>query len=36
LPCNFKYLWSKAEDLNLNPMIKFPLSYHEMVYTFLN
>jgi hypothetical protein len=26
----------KVKDLNLNPTTKFPLSYFEMVYTFLN
>jgi hypothetical protein len=35
-PWILKYPWFKGEDLNLNPMTKFPPSYFEMVYTFLN
>ena len=35
-PWILKYHWFKAEDLNLNPMTKFPPFYFEMVYTFLN
>jgi hypothetical protein len=34
LPWILRYPWFKAEDLNLNPMTKFPPSYFEIVYTF--